>query len=344
MKALVKSRAERGLWMKDIPEPVVGHNDILIRVRKTGICGTDLHIYKWDRWAASTVPVPLTIGHEFMGEIVELGSEVTGFSIGDRVTAEGHIACRRCRNCQRGRMHICKYTEGIGVQRDGAFAEYIAVPQKNVLRIGASIPDEQLAIMDPLGNATHTALHFPVLGEDVLVTGAGGPIGAMAIAICRFAGARRVVGLELHPYRRALAEKMGAHRVLDPRHEDLQAVMSELGITSGFDVGLECSGAPAAFQLMVETMYHGGNIALLGILPPEATINWNDVIFKGLSLQGIYGRQMFETWYKMEQMLRGGLDITPIITHRLPASAFEEGFRIMESGECGKVVLDWTED
>jgi threonine 3-dehydrogenase len=342
MKALVKRKAERGLWLEDVPMPEVGPNDVLIEVRKTGICGTDLHIYRWDAWARATIPVPLTIGHEFMGEVVETGSEVEGFAVGDRVTAEGHIACRRCRNCRRGRMHICEHTVGIGVGRDGAFAEYISVPQKNVQRIDARIPDELVAIMDPLGNATHTALHFPLLGEDVLVTGAGGPIGAMCLAICKQAGARKVVGVEIQPYRRELARRMGADRVVDPRRENLAEVMREMGITAGFDVGLECSGAPAAFRLMVETMYHGGNIALLGILPLEATVNWNDVIFKGLTLQGIYGRQMFETWYKMEQMLLGGLEISPVITHRLPMERFEEGFAVMEAGDCGKVVLDWT--
>ncbi|MFP4282448.1 MAG: L-threonine 3-dehydrogenase [Opitutales bacterium] len=325
-----------------MPIPAVGPNDVLIQVRKTGICGTDLHIFKWDAWAQATIPVPLTIGHEFMGEVVEIGSEVEGFAVGDRVTAEGHLACRRCRNCRRGRMHICQHSVGIGVQRDGAFAEFISVPQKNVLRIHSAIPDELLAIMDPLGNATHTALNFPVLGEDVLVTGAGGPIGAMAIAICRFAGARRIVGLEIQPFRQQLARQMGADLVIDPRKEDLRQRMAELGIQAGFDVGLECSGSPDAFRLMVDTAYQGASIALLGILPAEATANWNEIIFKGIQLQGIYGRLMFETWYKMETMLLSGLDPSPIITHRFPADRFEEAFAVMETGDCGKVVLEWA--
>lgn len=341
MRAIVKSKAERGLWMEEVPLPVVRPNDVLIRVHKAAVCGTDLHIFKWDEWARRTINPPVTIGHEYMGEVVETGSEVDRVKVGERVTVEGHIACGFCRNCRRGRQHICDHTLGIGVQRDGGFAEYIAVPAKNVLKIDQRIPDEILSIMDPLGNATHTALSFPLLGEDVLITGIGGPIGAMATAVCRFAGARNIVGTDLSPYRRKLARKMGATLVIDPTRESVHDAMSSLGMVAGFDIGLECSGSPVAFNDLVENMYNGGKISLLGLLPSKTQINWSRLIFKGLTLKGIYGREMYETWYHMEMMLTSGLDISPVITHRMKAEEFEEAFAIMEEGNCGKIILDW---
>ncbi|MEZ5071046.1 MAG: L-threonine 3-dehydrogenase [Bacteroidales bacterium] len=339
MKALVKSRAEKGLWMEDVPVPEVGPNDVLIKVSKSAVCGTDLHIYKWDEWAQRTIPVGLTIGHEYVGHVAELGSEVHEFQVGDRVTGEGHIACGHCRNCRRGRQHICETTIGIGVQVNGSFAEYVRVPSSNVMRINSAIPDEILAIMDPFGNATHTALSFPLIGEDVLITGAG-LIGSMAIAVARFAGARYVVATETSPYRMELARRMGATRVVNPLEQNLREVMDELGMI-GFDIGLECSGSQAAFNQMVEHMYNSGKISLLGILPSQTQVDWNRIIFKGLTMKGIYGREMFETWYHMEQMLMSGLDISGIITHRLPIGDYREAFRIMEEGNCGKVILNW---
>jgi threonine 3-dehydrogenase len=341
MKALVKSRPEKGLWMEEVPVPVPGPNDVLIKVSKTAICGTDLHIYKWDEWAQKTIHTPMVIGHEYVGVIAEMGSEVRGFHIGERVSGEGHIACGYCRNCLRGRKHICERSVGIGVNRDGAFAEYVLVPAENVIMMDSKISDDFAAIMDPLGNATHTALSFNVLGEDVIITGAGGPIGCMTIAICKFAGARNVVALETHPYRIGLARKMGATAVVNPMHDDLEEVKASLGITKGFDIGLECSGAPAAFNQMIEQMYNGGKISLLGILPSSTRVNWNDIIFKGLHLKGIYGREMFETWYKMRQMVLTGLNLAPVITHHFDVDDFMKGFEVMESGECGKVILDW---
>jgi threonine 3-dehydrogenase len=327
--------------MEDVPMPEVRPNDVLIKIKKAAICGTDLHIYKWDEWAQQTIKTPVTIGHEYMGEVVEVGSEVTRVKVGERVTVEGHISCGFCRNCRRGRQHICDHTVGIGVQRDGGFAEYISVPDKNVLHVDVSIPDEMMAIMDPLGNATHTALSFPLLGEDVLITGIGGPIGAMAAAICRFAGARNVIGTDLSKYRRSLARKMGATRVIDPTKESIKEAMERHGMVAGFDIGLECSGSPAAFNDMVNHMYNGGKISLLGLLPQKTQINWNNIIFKGLTLKGIYGREMYETWYHMEMMLTSGLDITSVITHRFKADEYQKAFEIMEKGDCGKVILDW---
>ncbi len=341
MKAIVKSKAEKGLWMEDVPMPKVGHNDVLIKIKKAAVCGTDLHIYKWDEWAQNTIKTPVTIGHEYMGEVVEIGSEVNRVALGERVTVEGHIACGFCRNCRRGRQHICDHTVGIGVQRDGGFAEYVVVPDKNVLKIDSRIPDEIMSIMDPLGNATHTALSFPLLGEDVLITGVGGPIGAMATAVSRFAGARNIVGTDISKYRRDLARKMGATKVIDPLNDNIKDAMGRLGMVSGFDIGLECSGSPIAFNDMVENMYNGGKISLLGLLPKDTKIDWSKLIFKGLTLKGIYGREMYETWYQMEMMLTTGLDVSSVITHRMKADDFQKAFDIMEEGNCGKIILDW---
>jgi len=341
MKAIVKSKPERGLWMEEVPIPQVGANEVLLKIRKSAICGTDLHIYKWDDWAQKTIHPPLIIGHEYVGEIVELGSEVNQYKIGDRVTAEGHIACGHCRNCRRGRQHICDHTVGIGVNRNGGFAEYVNVPISNVIKVDSRIFDELISIMDPLGNACHTALSFPLIGEDVMITGIGGPIGSMAAAICKFAGARSVFGTDISPYRRELALKMGADIVIDPRTDDIKEAMLKLGLVSGFDIGLECSGSAVAFNQMITHMYNGGKVSLLGILPPNTSIDWNKVIFKGLTLKGIYGREMFETWYHMEMMLTRGLDISPIITHRMRADDFQYAFDIMEEGNCGKIILDW---
>jgi threonine 3-dehydrogenase len=343
VKAIVKSKPEKGVWMEEVPIPAIGPNDVLLKVQKAAICGTDLHIYKWDEWAQQTINTPTIIGHEYMGNVVEIGSEVDRVKIGERVTVEGHIACGFCRNCRRGRQHICDNTIGIGVTRDGGFAEYISVPAKNVLHIDARISDEMMTIMDPLGNATHTALSFPMLGEDVLITGVGGPIGAMAVAICKFAGARNIIGTDLNKYRRNLARKMGATRVIDPNKESIKDAMAVHGMVAGFDIGLECSGSPVAFNDMVNNMYNGGKISLLGLLPNETRINWSKLIFKGLTIKGIYGREMYETWYHMEMMLTSGLDISPIITHRFHATDFQKGFDIMEEGNCGKIILDWDE-
>ncbi len=341
MKALVKSYPEKGIWMEEVPVPQPGANDVLIKIKKSAICGTDLHIYKWDEWARQTIKTPLVIGHEYMGVVVSVGEEVDRVAVGERVTVEGHISCGFCRNCRRGRQHICDHTIGIGVTRDGGFAEYISVPAKNVLHIDSRIPDEIMSIMDPFGNATHTALSFPMLGEDVLITGVGGPIGAMAVSICKFAGARYIVGTDLSSYRRDLARKMGATLVIDPAKETIKEAMDKLGMVGGFDIGLECSGSPAAFNDMVNNMYNGGKISLLGLLPSSTQINWSKLIFKGLTLKGIYGREMYETWYQMEMMLGSGLDISNVITHRFKADQYEEAFRIMEEGNCGKIILDW---
>jgi len=339
MKALVKLKPEKGIWLLDVPKPIIGPNDVLIKVAKTAICGTDLHIYNWDVWAQKTIPTPMVIGHEYVGHVAEVGSEVDEFKEGDRVTGEGHIACGHCRNCRRGRQHICERTVGIGVNIDGAFAEYVKVPATNVMKINKQIPDEIVAIMDPFGNATHTALSFPLIGEDVLVTGSG-LIGSMCIAIAKFAGARYVVATETNEFRANLARKMGATRVINPLKESLTDTINELGMR-GFDIGLECSGSTAAFNQMIEHMYNSGKISLLGILPPETVVDWNRVIFKGLMLKGIYGREMFETWYQMEQMLMSGLDISPIITHRFNVDDFQKGFDIMAEGNCGKIILNW---
>jgi threonine 3-dehydrogenase len=341
MKALVKTKAEKGIWLEEVSMPKVGPNDVLIKIKKSAICGTDLHIYKWDDWAQQTIKTPLTIGHEYMGSVVEIGEEVDRVSVGERVTVEGHIACGFCRNCRRGRQHICDHTIGIGVNRNGGFAEYISVPAKNVLHIDSRIPDEILTIMDPLGNATHTALSFPMIGEDVIITGVGGPIGAMAVAVCKFAGARNVVGTDISKFRRDLARKMGATKIIDPTKENIKEAMTSLGMVAGFDIGLECSGSPIAFNDMVINMYNGGKISLLGLLPSTTQINWSKLIFKGLTLKGIYGREMYETWYQMEMMLLSGLNIAPVITHRFHYSDFQKAFNIMEEGNCGKIILEW---
>ncbi len=340
MKALVKSRDARGLWLEDVPEPQVGINDVKIRVLLTGICGTDLHIYEWDEWARSTIPVPLVIGHEFVGEIVEVGSNVTDYYPGDIVSGEGHVICGRCRNCLAGRRHLCAYTQGVGVNRPGAFAEFIVVPMMNVWKHAQPVPLEVAAIFDPFGNAVHTALSFPVLGEDVLVTGAG-PIGIMAGAVAQFAGARHVVITDVNPYRLELAKKAGIPVTVDAKSTRLKEVQQQLGMKEGFDVGLEMSGSPDAFREMLENMCHGGKIAMLGIPASPISINWKHVIFNMLTIKGIYGREMFETWYKMSVMLESGLDISPVITHRFAWREYEQGFDVMRSGNSGKVILDW---
>jgi len=340
MKALVKSKAERGIWMQDVTQPSVGHNDVLIRVKRSAVCGTDIHIYQWDDWASNTIKVPTTIGHEFYGEVVECGGEVRGFTIGDRVSAEGHITCGVCRNCRAGRRHLCMNTLGVGVNRDGAFAEYVTVPAFNVFKLPDSISDDMAAILDPLGNATHTALSFDLVGEDVLITGAG-PIGIMAVAIARYAGARHVVITDINDYRLDLARKMGATRALNVSNQSIDDTMTELGMEEGFDVGMEMSGNPGAFRDMLRTMHHGGKVAILGIPPDDMSIDWTDVIFKGLVLKGIYGREMFETWYKMSSMLQSGLDIAPVITHHFPADQYQGAFELMESGQSGKIILNW---
>ncbi|WP_421918803.1 L-threonine 3-dehydrogenase [Marinifilum sp.] len=339
MKALVKSKPEKGIWMEEVDIPELGVNDVLVKIKKTAICGTDLHIYKWDEWSQNTIKPGMIIGHEYVGEVAKVGAGVTGFEIGDRVTGEGHIACGHCRNCRRGRKHVCENTVGIGVNIDGIFAEYAAIPASNLMKMSDKISDEMLAIMDPFGNATHTALSFPLIGEDVLVTGAG-LIGSMCVAVAKFAGARYVVATETNPFRIELAKKMGADRVINPMEEKLDDVIKDLGMI-GFDIGLECSGAPAAFNDMVGHMYNSGKISLLGILPSQTTVNWNDIIFKSLQLKGIYGREMYETWYQMEQMLMSGLDLAPMITHRFKADEFQKAFEIMEKGDCGKIILDW---
>ena len=341
MRALVKSKPEPGIWMERAIKPKVGHNDVLIQIHATAICGTDIHIYNWDPWSRKTIPVPMTIGHEFAGEIVEVGGEVQGFEIGERVSGEGHITCGHCRNCRAGRRHLCRNTVGVGVNRPGCFAEYLSIPAVNAFHLPEEIPDEIGAILDPLGNATHTALSFDMVGEDVLITGAG-PIGIMATAIARHVGARFVVVTDVNDYRLDLAAKMGATRTLNVTRESLDGVMAELGMTEGFDVGLEMSGNLQALDDMLRIMNHGGRVAILGIPPEPSPIDWNRVIFKGLTLKGIYGREMFETWYKMTTMLQSGLDIEPIVTHRLPIDAYQEGFEIMNSGQSGKVILDWT--
>lgn len=341
MKALVKAKADVGIWMEDVPMPKVGHNDVLVKVHKTAICGTDIHIYNWDQWAQDTIPVPMVVGHEFSGEIVELGSEVAGLEVGQRVSAEGHITCGHCRNCRAGQRHLCRNTVGIGVNRAGAFAEYIAVPATNICPLPQGISDDLGSILDPLGNAAHTALSFDLVGEDVLITGAG-PIGIMAVAIAKKVGARNVVITDVNDFRLGLAAQMGATRTVNVTNQDLKEVMPELGMTEGFDIGLEMSGVPSAFSAMLDTMNHGGKIALLGIMPQGTGINWNHVIFKGLEVHGIYGRKMFETWYKMIAMIEAGLDLSPIITHHFKVDDFQAGFDAMLSGKSGKVILDWT--
>ena len=340
MKALVKAKPESGIWWEDVPEPEIGPNDVLVRVRKTSICGTDLHIVHWDEWAAATIPTPMVIGHEYMGTVEAIGSEVTGLELGQRVSGEGHVVCGRCRNCQAGKRHLCIHTSGIGVNRPGAFAEFVTVPGDNIQPIPDDVPDDIGSILDPLGNAVHTALHFDVVGEDVLITGAG-PIGMMACAIARHVGARYIVVTDVNDSRLKMAERFGADRELHPGRDSLPHAMSTLGMKEGFDVGLEMSGSPAALHDMVTHMNNGGNIALLGIPPKQAPIDWNDIVFKGLTLQGIYGRRMYETWYKMLAMLQTGLDVSPVITHHFAAAEYEAAFAVMETGECGKVILDW---
>ncbi|WP_421904190.1 L-threonine 3-dehydrogenase [Maridesulfovibrio sp.] len=341
MKALVKSKAEEGIWMEEVPVPECGHNDVLIKVKKTAICGTDIHIYNWDSWAQQTIPVPMVVGHEFVGTIEKMGGEVQGLALGDRVSAEGHVTCGHCRNCRAGKRHLCRNTIGVGVNRPGCFAEYVCVPAVNVFKLNENISDDEASIFDPLGNAVHTALSFDLVGEDVLITGAG-PIGMMAVAVARHAGARHIVITDINDYRLDLAGKMGATRTVNVTKEKLEDVMNELGMTEGFDVGLEMSGSPAAFGEMLDKMNHGGNIALLGILPDNTAIDWNQVVFKGLKLKGIYGREMFETWYKMASMLQSSLDVTPAITHHFKIDDFQKGFDVMRSGQSGKVILDWT--
>jgi len=340
VKALVKSRREPGLWLEEIPVPEIGISDVLIKVLRTGICGTDLHIYKWDAWSQATIPVPMAIGHEFVGEIVETGSNVSDFHVGEIVSGEGHVVCGRCRNCFAGRRHMCAHTKGIGVNRPGAFAEYLALPMSNVWPVHQSVPLDIAAIFDPFGNAVHTALSFPVLGEDVLVTGAG-PIGIMAAAVAAHAGARYTVITDVNPYRLELARRMGVTRAVDVRETKLADVQKELGMTEGFDVGMEMSGNVAGFRDMLANMAHGAKIAMLGIPSEEMAIDWRTVIFNMLTIKGVYGREMYETWYKMTVMLQSGLDIAPVITHRYRYTEFEEGFEAMATGCSGKVVLSW---
>ncbi|WP_277053536.1 L-threonine 3-dehydrogenase [Pseudoalteromonas marina] len=340
MKALSKLKAEPGIWMTDAPKPEVGHNDLLIKIRKTAICGTDVHIYKWDEWASKTIPTPMVVGHEYVGEVVDMGQEVRGFSVGDRVSGEGHITCGHCRNCRAGRVHLCRNTTGVGVNREGAFAEYLVIPAFNAFKIPDNISDELASIFDPFGNAVHTALSFDLVGEDVLITGAG-PIGIMAAAVAKHVGARHVVITDVNEYRLELARKMGATRAMNVANEKLEDVMTDLGMTEGFDIGLEMSGVPSAFNSMLNNMNHGGKIAMLGIPPSDMAVDWNQVIFKGLVIKGIYGREMFETWYKMASLIQSGLNLSPIITHQYSVDDFQAGFDMMISGQSGKVILNW---
>ena len=341
MKALVKKEPMKGIWMEDVPVPEVGVNDVLIKIKKTAICGTDLHIYKWDEWSQKTIKTPMTIGHEYVGIVAEVGAGVQKVKVGDRVTGEGHIACGQCRNCRQGKQHICESSIGVGVNRDGAFAEYLCIPATNVIPISDDIPEDIVSFFDAFGNATHTALMFDTVGEDVLITGAG-PIGMMAAAIVRHCGARKIFITDVNEYRLDLAKRMGATHPVNVAKEKLEDVMAQAGIVEGFDVGLEMSGNGAALNQLIKSMRNGGKVALLGIAGPGTVIDWNDVIFKGLTLQGIYGRKMFETWYKMGAMIQAGLDLTPMVTHRFNYRDFEKGFAAMNSGESGKVVLDWT--
>jgi threonine 3-dehydrogenase len=341
MRALAKLERAPGLTLTKVKKPVVGHNDVMIRIKKTAICGTDIHIWKWDEWAQKTIPVPMHVGHEYVGEIVEMGQEVRGFEIGDRVSGEGHITCGHCRNCRAGRRHLCRNTFGVGVNREGAFAEYLVIPAFNAFKIPEGISDDLAAIFDPYGNATHTALSFNLVGEDVLITGAG-PIGIMAVAIARHVGARHIVITDVNDYRLDLARKMGATRAVNVANSSLKDVMAELGMVEGFDVGMEMSGVPSAFQSLLESMNHGGKVALLGIPPSNTVIDWNQVIFKGLEIKGVYGREMFETWYKMVAMLQSGLDLSPILTHQFDVEDYEKGFAAMLSGQSGKVILNWA--
>ncbi len=340
MKSLQKLKAEKGIWLQDTAQPQCGHNDVLIKISKTAICGTDMHIYNWDEWSQKTIPVPMTVGHEFVGTIESFGEAVTGFKVGDRVSGEGHITCDNCRNCRAGRRHLCRNTLGVGVNREGAFAEYLSIPAGNAFKIPDDISDDMASIFDPFGNAVHTALSFDLVGEDVLITGAG-PIGIMAAAVCRHVGARHVVITDINEYRLDLAKSMGVSRAVNVAEQDLTQIMDELGMTEGFDIGLEMSGVPSAVQSMLKTMNHGGKIAMLGIPPADMAVDWNQVIFKGLQIKGIYGREMFETWYKMVSLLQSGLDISPIITHQFKIDDFQQGFDAMASGLSGKVILNW---
>ncbi len=340
MKALVKSKAEPGIWLEDVPVPECGAEDVMIKIHKTAICGTDIHIYDWNEWAQQTIPVPMTVGHEYAGELVELGSHVRGLSVGQRVSGEGHIVCGVCRNCRAGKLHLCRNTTGVGVNRMGAYSEYLVIPARNVYPLPDDISDHMGAILDPLGNATHTALSFDLVGEDVLITGAG-PIGIMAAAIAQHCGARHVVITDVNEYRLSLAESVGASRAVNVVSESIDDVMSDLGMLEGFDVGLEMSGNAQAFGDMLRTMNHGGRVALLGIPSSDTAIDWNQVIFKSLNIRGIYGREMFETWYKMTSLLQSGLNLDPIITHRFEIDDFQKGFDVMRSGQSGKVILNW---
>lgn len=340
MKALAKLHSEKGIWMTECEKPTVGHNDLLIKIHKTAICGTDMHIYQWDEWAQKTIPVPMVVGHEYVGEVVDMGQEVRGFVVGDRVSGEGHITCGHCRNCRAGRRHLCRNTTGVGVNRQGAFAEYLVIPAFNAFKIPDNISSDLAAIFDPFGNAVHTALSFDLVGEDVLITGAG-PIGIMAAAVARHVGARHVVITDINEYRLDLAAKMGATRAVNVSNTKLQDVMNELGMTEGFDVGLEMSGVPVALRDMLDKMNNGGKIAMLGIPPNDVAIDWNQVIFKGLMIKGIYGREMFETWYKMASLIQGGLDLKPMVTHQFAIDDFQQGFDVMGSGQSGKVILNW---
>ncbi|AAZ28577.1 MULTISPECIES: L-threonine 3-dehydrogenase [Colwellia] len=341
MKSLAKLKAEPGIWLTRTEKPKLGHNDLLIKIKKTAICGTDIHIYNWDEWAQKTVPTPMVVGHEYAGEVVGIGQEVKGFTLGDRVSGEGHITCGHCRNCRGGRTHLCRNTVGVGVNRAGSFAEYLVIPAYNAFKLPDEISDDLASIFDPFGNAVHTALSFDLVGEDVLITGAG-PIGIMAAAVAKHVGARHVVITDINEYRLDLARKMGATRAVDVSKESLKDVMTDLGMTEGFDVGMEMSGVPMAFTSMLESMNNGGKIAMLGIPGSDMAIDWSQVIFKGLTIKGIYGREMFETWYKMASLIQSGLDLTPIITHHYNIDDFQQGFDMMRSGQSGKVILDWT--
>jgi threonine 3-dehydrogenase len=343
MKALLKAKPEPGIWLDEIPVPEIGINDVLIKMHKTAICGTDIHIYNWDAWAQKTIPVPMAVGHEFVGRVAEIGSNVHDFKRGDIVSGEGHVVCGRCRNCLAGRRHLCMKTSGVGVNRPGAFAEYLSIPVTNVWYCDPHIPMEVLTCFDPLGNATHTALSFDVLGEDVLITGAG-PIGCMAAAIAKHAGARHVVVTDVNPYRLDLAKSVGATLTLDVRHDKIEEAQIRLGMKEGFDVGMEMSGSAEALRSMLTNMCHGGKVALLGVLPPDTAVDWDLVVFNGLTIRGIYGREMYETWYKMTAMIQSGLNIKPLITHRFHFTEYAEAFELMRSGQSGKVILNWMDD
>ena len=340
MKALSKLHPKKGLWMTDAEVPVAGPNDLLIKIRKTAICGTDMHIYAWDQWSQNTIPVPMIVGHEYVGEVVEVGQEVRGFEVGDRVSGEGHITCGHCRNCRAGRRHLCRNTVGVGVDRQGAFAEFLVIPAFNAFKIPENISDDLAAIFDPFGNAVHTALSFNLTGEDVLVTGAG-PIGIMAVAVAKHVGARHVVITDVNDYRLELARKMGASKAINVASQSIRDTMDELGMTEGFDVGMEMSGVPSAFSSMLASMNHGGKIAMLGIPPNDMVVDWTNIIFKGLEIKGVYGREMFETWYKMASLIQSGLDLSPMLTHEFAAEDYLKGFELMESGQSGKVILNW---